>query len=346
MSPFERLHHPAWTHAPALALFLGAVAAFLSASPLAHHVPTRFGPAGVPVEWGSGWIVPFGVLFFGGIVGLLVGAALDDEWVRYERRKRFNPFVVVDEVILAGVLAIAVRHAQALSRTPPLLGPVPAWVWIVGALAVVAAIAIEAVRPSAHERQESIRPSGSADRAAELLGELRRAQAADRPWLFWCLQKPRYVRLFPLLGCGLIAHAILGGPALPERAVALVAGLTALLLMSGGVRTSVTPEGVVVRVGLLALPILRLRARDIGEAAAYAFDPPVEFGGYGYRLGLGRSAGIRAINLEGGTGVLLTTAKGRRYLLGTDRPEQMAAAINAARGAPQAGAAEGLPAAR
>jgi hypothetical protein len=50
---------------------------------------------------------------------------------------------------------------------------------------------------------------------------------------------------------------------------------------------------------------------------------------------VGRSAGVRAINLEGGTGVLLTTAKGRRYLIGTDRPEQMAAAVNAARRALQ-----------
>jgi hypothetical protein len=48
---------------------------------------------------------------------------------------------------------------------------------------------------------------------------------------------------------------------------------------------------------------------------------------------MGRSAGIRAVNFEGGTGVLLTTATGRRYLIGTDRPDQVAAAINAARGA-------------
>jgi len=47
--------------------------------------------------------------------------------------------------------------------------------------------------------------------------------------------------------------------------------------------------------------------------------------------GVGRSAGVRAINLDGGTGVLLTTTKGRRYLFGTDRPEQMATAVNAAR---------------
>jgi hypothetical protein len=43
---------------------------------------------------------------------------------------------------------------------------------------------------------------------------------------------------------------------------------------------------VAVRTGLLGLPILRLGAR--------------EFAGYGYRLGVGRSAGVRAINLEPG----------------------------------------------
>ena len=335
MSALVRLHHPAWTHAPALALFLGAAAAFLGASPLAENVPTRFGPGGVPVQWGSGWIVPLGVLFFGGVVGLLVGAALDDVWARHERRKRFNPLVVVDELILAGVLAVAVQHAQALSRRPPLMGPVPLWVWFAGGLAVLAAVVIEAVRPSENERPEPSRPGDSADRAAELVGELQAAEAADRPWLFWSVQKPRYLRLFPLFGCGLIALGILGDAPLPLRVVVLVGGATALVLMSGGIRTSVTPGGVAVRAGLLGLPILRLGAREIGEAVAYAFNPLAEFAGYGYRLGVGRSAGVRAINVEGGTGVLLTTAKGRRYLIGTDRPEQMAAAVNAARRALQ-----------
>lgn len=332
MSRLVRLHHPAWTHAPAVLLFLGAMAAFLGASPLATGVPTRFGPGGVPVQWGSGWIVPVGVLFFGGVVGLLVGAALDDTWARYEGRKRFNPLAVVDEVVLAGVLAIAVRYAQAVSRTPPQMGPVPVWVWIAGGLAILAALAIEAGRPSANEGPGATRPGGNAGRADELPDGLRAAHAGERPWLFWSVQKPRYTRLFPILGSGLIALAILGGAPLPLRVLVFLGGVAGLLLMSGGIRTSVTREGVAVRVGLLGLPLLRLRARDIREAAAYAFNPLAEFAGYGYRLGIGRSAGVRAINLEGGKGVLLTTVKGRRYLVGTDRPEQMAAAIDTARG--------------
>ena len=332
MSTFVRLNHPLWTHAPALALFLGAVAAFLGASPLAAHVPTRFGPGGVPVQWGNGWIVPVGVLLLGGVVGLLVGAALDEAWTRHEGRKRFNPLVVVDEIVLAGVLAIAVRHSQALSRTPPVLAPVPVWVWIAGGLAVLAAVAIEVVRQPGQRRPEPIPSAGNAGGEAELLERLRAARAAGRSWLHWSVQRPRYVRLFPLFGGGLIAHGILGDAPLPLRVLVLVVGAGVLLLMSGGVRTAVTPERVVVRVGALGLPILRFRARDIADVAAYTFNPLTEFGGYGYRLGFGRSAGIRAVNLEGGTGVLLTTAGGRRYLIGTDRPENVATAINAARG--------------
>ena len=93
-----------------------------------------------------------------------------------------------------------------------------------------------------------------------IVTELRAAQAAGRPWLFWSVQKPRYVRLFPLFGGGLIALGILGDAPLPLRIVALVVGAAVLLLMSGGVRTAVTPGGVAVRVGLLGLPILRLDA--------------------------------------------------------------------------------------
>jgi len=55
------------------------------------------------------------------------------------------------------------------------------------------------------------------------------------------------------------------------------------LLMSGGIRTSVTPGGVAVRVGFLGLPILHLGARDIGKVVACAFNPPAEFAGYRVR---------------------------------------------------------------
>jgi hypothetical protein len=93
MRSLVRLYHPAWTHTPAIALFLAAAATFLRTSPPAEH---------------------------------------------------------------GGVLVIAVQHTQALSRTLPPMRPVPAWVWIAGGLAVLAAVAIEAIRPARHEQAEAI----------------------------------------------------------------------------------------------------------------------------------------------------------------------------------------------
>ena len=72
---------------------------------------------------------------------------------------------------------------------------------------------------------------------------------------------------------------------------------------------------------------------EIAEVAVPAFDPLRDFGGWGVRRGLfGDFAGVWAFNLAN-SGVLVRTSKGKRYLIGTDQPERLAAALNAARGA-------------
>lgn len=134
----------------------------------------------------------------------------------------------------------------------------------------------------------------------------------------------------PLFGVGLIALAVTSwGDNAWAPPVALVAGLIVLLLLTGGFRVNVTPARVVLRAGLVGLPLLRLASDQLSGAEADTFSPLADFGGYGIR----RNADTLAFVLEGTTGVRLTTTAGKNYLIGSSRPKRLASVIRAAFGA-------------
>ena len=53
-----RLHHPSWTHTPALLLLGLLLASFWRAWPLPSPSPVHFGGDGLPDRWGSPWEMP------------------------------------------------------------------------------------------------------------------------------------------------------------------------------------------------------------------------------------------------------------------------------------------------
>lgn len=73
-------------------------------------------------------------------------------------------------------------------------------------------------------------------------------------------------------------------------------------------------------------PFLRRRfpLTDIVSAEALTYSPLREFGGWGIRRGRG---GRRAYTIDGNRGVELRLASGRRIVVGSRRPEALAAAI-------------------
>ena len=68
---------------------------------------------------------------------------------------------------------------------------------------------------------------------------------------------------------------------------------------------------------------------DVVKAEARTYSPLAEFGGWGIRGGM---QGIRAFNASGNQGVDLTLADGRKILLGSQQPDELAQAINRALG--------------
>ncbi len=100
-----------------------------------------------------------------------------------------------------------------------------------------------------------------------------------------------------------------------------------LLLCYGGLRVSVTSERVEVRLGMIGLRLLRVPSSELAASEVRAFSPLGEFGGWGIRYN-GR---MWAFYWRGTRGVELRTKAGKQYLIGSDHPERLAAAITAAR---------------
>ena len=102
-----------------------------------------------------------------------------------------------------------------------------------------------------------------------------------------------------------------------------------LLLSLVSLKTEVSADGVVyvgfhpMRRGRRAIAV-----HQIARAEAVTYKPIGEFGGYGVRVGAG---GSRAYNVAGNRGVRLHLSNGKTVLVGSQRPEKLAAAIEAAR---------------
>ena len=93
----------------------------------------------------------------------------------------------------------------------------------------------------------------------------------------------------------------------------------------GGFHTIVTADTMAVKVGFLGIPVLQLKTSAIVSASVHSFSPVRDFGGYGIRY----NREMQAFFLKGGSGVKVTTADDKIYLIGSDQPERLLAAISA-----------------
>lgn len=102
-------------------------------------------------------------------------------------------------------------------------------------------------------------------------------------------------------------------------------GLTVNLLCQ---RTIVTDTELSVSFGAL-FPLYRRRIAlaDIASAEAVTYSPLAEYGGWGVKWGRGGMA----LNARGNRGVRLTLRDGKRVLVGSQRPGELAEALTAPR---------------
>lgn len=111
--------------------------------------------------------------------------------------------------------------------------------------------------------------------------------------------------------------------------VFLAAGvLLPLFFLSVRLRTEVHPGEVVVR--FPPFPARRVDLDEVLDVRVVEYRPIVEYGGWGYRRTL--KGGVAFI-LTGDRGVRLGLPEGRHLLIGSQRPDELASAIDTARAA-------------
>jgi hypothetical protein len=112
-----------------------------------------------------------------------------------------------------------------------------------------------------------------------------------------------------------------GGGFVPAIIGPAVMALVMILLATIELRTVITDDGIEVKFWPLGRQ--RIFKSEIKKAVVRKYSPIKEFGGWGYRIG----PGGKAYNMQGGHGLQLEFKNGERLLIGTQKPEELAAFI-------------------
>ncbi|MHB1461852.1 MAG: hypothetical protein ACYC1M_11270 [Armatimonadota bacterium] len=299
-------YHPLWTHTPAVAM-IGYMVWWLSS----ENIPSR-----LPLIQKSGTSTVSAVGLFGGILlmaalYLVMSVFFDESWAKNEQpRKSFNWMSLFDEITIA--LLFGSVFWRTTSYTASELS------WMVAGGAVVAGCLMELLRPY---------------RAEPLVEELRTASPlAVKPganWLFYQRQNPPYINNIIVVAVYYIylstASAQSGHFGLALMIIAII-GL--LLSVWNGMRVSVSPSKISVRLGMFNWKLLELSPDQIASAEVAHFNPLRDFGGWGIRI----SRSKKGFFFEGNQGVLITPKKGMPVLIGSNQPQELLQAVQTAMG--------------
>ncbi len=155
-------------------------------------------------------------------------------------------------------------------------------------------------------------------------------------WWAWRFVVAGLVAVGAATGWALFREAAEGPGAAVGIAVGVYALLAALLwlFLAGNLVTEVEADGVYFRYFPFHRARQRIGLEQIDQWEARRYNPLLDYGGWGIRIGL-RARG-KAYNMYGRWGVWFRTGDGRQCLLGTQQPEAFAAALRAALDARQA----------
>ncbi|GIX06060.1 MAG: hypothetical protein KatS3mg115_0463 [Candidatus Poribacteria bacterium] len=129
-----------------------------------------------------------------------------------------------------------------------------------------------------------------------------------------------------------------GGPIAPDNPLwkamlpFLISGTTLIFLMTLRLETEVRTDGVYFRLFPLHLRYRRIGLEEIASLEARRYRPIRNFGGWGIRWGRLDGHPARAYNATGNRGVLFCLRDGRWILLGSQRPDELVAAVRALSG--------------
>ena len=151
-------------------------------------------------------------------------------------------------------------------------------------------------------------------------------------WVYWEKQNPLLWRCLSVLITVFLVGAAGDFAKRSDYGGVVFFAFLAIFFMSGydGFHVVLTPGKLAVRLGRFGLPLLRLKLANVAKAEVVWFSALGDFGGWGfYRYSFSQRAW--GLFLSGGRGVIVQTKKGRRFLIGSNTPEKLAAATEAAR---------------
>jgi hypothetical protein len=318
-----KLVHPLWTHLPSIAALVLLIAYVIAAGPLPSEVAIHFGFNGQPDAYGSPWSV-FGLNIGLSLFFILLSAFLDELWARQEKSKKFNWLSLIDDITVGAMAGINLGYLNYIREGAVSYGFNWAYFGLVFGFSVILAVILELLRPA--------RPNSEALTARDLNGlktELAQRLEKGSRFVYWDSQNPFYVTLLTIiLPLVMITEAIFFLFNQSWAAYLLIIIGVLLIIPFGGQRTLVTRDHIIIRWGIIGIRVLNLKIAEIAAVEVHQFSPLKDFGGYGIRF----NREMTAYYFRGNRGVKITTTAGKKYLIGSDYPENLAAVIQSLTG--------------
>jgi hypothetical protein len=317
-----KIIHPLWIHLPAVMVILAVIVISLISGPLPEQAPIHFDSSGQPDSYGSPLIVIIMILLMM-ILFLAISGMIDELWARQEKKKTFNWLSLFDDFIAGGIGGVTIGYLGVLSESTPVFE----FPWIetvsICGLATLLAVILEIVRP--YRKYEF---AVAAEDIDGIKSDINSIIKSGQPLVYWESQNPIYnsilATLLPMIFIGVaIATSFM------EIWVSVIYVILALIcfILYGGLRTIVNKDTLVMKIGVVGIPLLKVNVTDITTVDIHSFSPLKDFGGYGIRM----NREMKAYFLTGSKGVKLALNNGKKYLIGSDHPERLAAVINTLR---------------
>jgi hypothetical protein len=315
----KKIIHPLWVHLPAILIIVALVIIVVLSGPLPEQAPTHFDINGQPNSYGSPLFVVIAMMLLM-IFFIVLSVFIDELWARQEKKKSFNWLSLFDDVVVGAMGGTMIAYIKVLAL-PDYVFTFP---WfeclLVCGLAVILAVILEWLRP--YRKYEFAIVAEDVEGIKSNINEIMKS---GQPLVYWESQNPLYnsilATVLPLVFLGVaIAVSFL---AIWVAVIYVVLALISFMLY-GGFRTIITGDRIVIKMGVIGIPLLKLNMADITAAETHSFSPLKDFGGYGIRL----NREMKAYYLSGNQGVKLTMSNGKKYLIGSDHPDRLAIVVN------------------
>ena len=155
----------------------------------------------------------------------------------------------------------------------------------------------------------------------------REVQYFRQPWLWFIVLGISAVAIYSVVEQLILGRTFGDSPASDSLVlvVGIVFGVVLPLLFYGmNLTTEVREDGLYYRLFPFHRSFQRIGSSDIRRGQSVSYRPVKDYGGWGIRYG---TAG-KAYNVSGNRGVQLELRDGRRILMGSQKPEDLAAAVH------------------